>query len=84
MNKAKEELNNELKEYNENKGIDIFRELNEKDRTINKLIKEYKCETHAEFINNKIENLFLDIENEFDKVVFQLEENINICNIFDI
>ena len=84
LNKTKDEINNEIKEYNEIKGINIFRELNEKDRAINKLIKEYKCETHAEFISNKIENLFLDIENEFDKVAFQLEENINICNIFDI
>ena len=84
MKKTKNEINNELKEYNENKGIDIFRELNLKDRTINKLIKEYKCETYDEFINNKIQNLFLDIENEFDNVVFQLEESINICNIFDM
>ena len=84
LKKTKNEINNELKEYNENKGIDIFRELNLKDRTINKLIKEYKCETYDEFINNKIQNLFLDIENEFDNVVFQLEESINICNIFDM
>ena len=84
LNNIKDEINNELKEYNENKGIDIFRDLKEKDRTINKLIKEYKCETYAEFINNKIQNLFLDIENEFDDVIFQLEENINICKIFDI
>ena len=80
INNIRDEIDNEFKKDN-NIGINSFIELNEKDRKINKYVKEYKCNTNTEFINTKIQNLFLDVENEIDKLIFKLEENINIGQI---
>lgn len=73
INKIKDEINNENVKRND---IDVIKELNIKDKNINKLIKEYNCISKDEFVKNKIENLFLDIEDEIDKVIFELEEKI--------
>ena len=79
LNNIKNELNNEnYEEKNNEDGFKFFKELNAKEKNINKLMKEYNCNSTAEFMDYKIQKLFGDIEDEIDKVIFELEENVNI------
>ena len=79
LNNIKNELNNEnYEEKNNEDGFKFFKELNAKEKNINNLMKEYNCNSTAEYMDNKIQKLFGDIEDEIDKVIFELEENVNI------
>ena len=75
-------INEEITNINDSKinkeGINIIKELNIKDRKVNKLINEYKCDSNSEFVNFKIKTLFSDIEDEIDKIMFELEESIDL------
>ena len=85
INNIKDEIEN--KEYEnkiKEKGINIFIYLNLKDRNLNKLLKDYKCNNNTEFVNNKIEKMFGDVEEEIDKVIFELETQIDIGKITDL
>jgi len=78
LNNIKNELNNEnYEEKNNDDGFKFFKELIEKDKKINNLKKEYNCNSTAEYIDNKIQKLFGDVEDEIDKVLFELEEKVN-------
>ena len=84
LNNIKNELNNEnYEEKNNEDGFKFFKELNAKEKNINKLMKEYNCNSTAEYIDNKIQKLFGDIEDEIDKVIFELEEKVNFGEISD-
>lgn len=48
----------------------IFKEINEKEKFVRKLIQKNKNE------NNKIDEIFCQIENEIDDIIYNLEENI--------
>lgn len=81
LNKIKSQLDNEnYEEKNNEEGIKLFKELNAKDKNINNLIKEYNCNNTVEYMDNKIQKLFGDIEDEIDKVIFELEETVNFGN----
>ena len=49
----------------------LFNDINKRERLINHNIKKGKNKT------NKIEEMFTDIENEIDNILFELEEQIN-------
>ena len=49
----------------------LFNDINKRERLINYKIKKVKNQ------NNKIEDMFIDIENEIDYILFELEEQIN-------
>ena len=83
LNIIKKDITN-INDNINNDGINIFKEFNMKDRNINKLKNEYKCETNSEFINHKIQKMFLDIEDEIDKVMFELEESIDLGKISEL
>ena len=85
INNIKDEIENkEYKNKIKEKGINIFIDLNLKDRNLNKLLKDYKCNTNTKFVNNKIEKMFGDVEEEIDKVIFELETQIDIGKITDL
>jgi len=79
LNNIKNELNNENYEEKNNgdDGFKFFKELIDKDKKINNLKKEYNCNSTAEYMDNKIQKLFGDVEDEIDKVLFELEEKVN-------
>ena len=84
LNNIKNELNNEnYEEKNNEDGFKFFKELNAKDKNINYLMKEYNCSSTVEYMDNKIQKLFGDIEDEIDKVIFELEEKVNFGEISD-
>ena len=49
----------------------LFNEINERDKVIEQTIKNGENKT------NKIEEMFVNIENEIDNILFDLEEQIN-------
>ena len=84
LKNIKNELKNEnYEEMNNEDGLKFFKELNAKDKNINNLKKEYNCKSTVEYMDNKIQKLFGDIEDEIDKVIFELEEKINIGALSD-
>jgi len=85
LNNIKNELNNENYEEknNEDDGFKFFKELIDKDKKIKNLKKEYNCNSTAEYMDNKIQKLFGDVEDEIDKVLFELEEKVNFGGITD-
>ena len=85
LNNIKNELNNENYEEKNNgdDGFKFFKELIDKDKKIKNLKKEYNCNSTAEYMDNKIQKLFGDVEDEIDKVLFELEEKINLGGITD-
>ena len=51
--------------------FELFNEINRKERILNQIVKEGSNKT------NIIEEMFVDIENEIDFVLFELEEQLN-------
>lgn len=79
FNIIKDELNNEnydekIKEI----GINVFKELNIKDRIICDLMADYKCDNSSELESNKLKKFFTDIESEIDIILFELEKQIDL------
>ena len=52
--------------------FELFNDINKRERIINQTIKKGKNKI------NKIEEMFINIENEIDNVLFELEEQINV------
>jgi hypothetical protein len=89
QNKLKKEVEN-LKKINISTNKDpfeLFNDINRRERIINQIVKGGSNKT------NKIEEMFIDIENEIDYVLFELEEQMNLnskiwtnikCKIVDI
>ena len=79
INKINDELKNEnFEEKVKENGISVFKELFNRDKNINKLIKDYKCDNSSDLAVNKLQNYFKDIENEIDGILFDLEAQIDI------
>jgi hypothetical protein len=84
INKINEELNSIDYEKNEENNLYVIKELYLKDKTINRLKKDYECNNKDEYAKNKVENLFGEIEDEIDNVMYELEEELNIEKIVEI
>ena len=52
--------------------FELFNDINKRERIINQTIKKGRNKM------NKIEEMFINIENEIDNVLFELEETINV------
>lgn len=90
LNSIKSELQKEKFESKiKQDEINVFKELYLKDKKINRLIKDYKANNNVVVANNKIQRFFEDIEDEVDKVIFDIIElekdmNMNIGNSSDL
>jgi hypothetical protein len=57
--------------------FETFSEINNKEKEIYKLINNCKSfQTKEQIIKNRINDMFLDVEDEIDKIMFQLEEQV--------
>ena len=56
------------------KPFEIFSEINKKEGEMYKIINNYKLNTNNQKIMNKINSMFISLENEIDLIILQLEE----------
>ena len=73
LEKEKDLLNN-IKITTRKDPFELFNDINKRERLINQTYKKGKN------ISNNIEEMFINIENEIDNVLFELEEQISINN----